>query len=107
MAKTHEIVIKVLCFDFMDTKSSSFTSSLSSGEELSSSNRLRLRSMDLDCPLPFKESMKTLPNLKYDPWNHMSEIYQVVRAGVLPKEKYKKTKAGQGKLKIFSSPIRA
>ena len=37
----------------------------------------------------------------------MSEIYRVVRAGVLPKEKYKKTKAGQGKLRIFSSPIRA
>ena len=31
----------------------------------------------------------------------MSDIYWVVRAGVLPKEKYKKTKAGQGKLADF------
>ena len=37
----------------------------------------------------------------------MSDIYWVVRAGVLPEEKYKKTKAGQGKLRRFSSPIRA
>ena len=37
----------------------------------------------------------------------MSDIYWVVRAGVLPEEKYKKTKAGQGKPWIFSSPIRA